>query len=79
MIIAVFILCIPFLIGVLGVTVAPKRFKPYVAFLGCAVTASMAAYFVAFCGREQSEVGLYALVIFGLGAVVLPLLLQREV
>jgi hypothetical protein len=75
---AVIILCVPVSIGAWATTVVPSRIRPYVAFLACAVTASMAAYFLVFCGRGQGEVGLYALVIFGLGAVVLPILLQRE-
>ena len=75
---ALMLLSLPLLIGVVAFAVVAKRFKPYVAFLGCAIVASMAAIFFAFCGREQSTVGLCALVFFGLGAVVIPILLQGE-
>jgi hypothetical protein len=56
------------------------RRNPYLVFAGCALIAAFGAWLLRFSGgRTENEWGLVLLVVFGLGSVVLPLLIQRSV
>ncbi len=56
------------------------RKNPYLVFAACALLAAFGAWLLRFSGgRTENEWGLVLLVVFGLGSVVLPLLIRSSV